>query len=235
MGLVPIGTVDAKAGTAVDAGTDSLSAQDFLLDDFNHGAVQSTLAGISGDAPWYAYTDADRGGSSTIIPASLPTDFSQGYVTAGAWEGASAHATFCLTPPLIDPSGSIALKTEPDSLHPLDCTRMGSFSFMARGKGTIRVIFVTRRVLGYPSNMQQGHFGYTLTLPSVWTKITIDSSMIAPAPGSVQVTDGLKWSDGRDSVTAIVFGSWSTVKGDTIDLWLDDVRAKGLNWGDVRR
>ena len=201
-----------------------------LLDNFDDKDSLSQLHWITPGSYWYAYTDAGMGGNSIIEPATILSDFKTAFFEAGAYKGTSVHATFIMGDALSGPHCSIACKLLPDTGDYVDLTDMTKLTFYARGRDSIRVNFASKAVKKYPPEYSGGDLGVTLVCPADWEKFTVDINQIAPPEGSQQALDSLTWEEARDSVYAIIFGSWAHY-GDTVDLYLDEIAVHGVDVG----
>jgi len=93
----------------------------------------------------------------------------------------------------------------------------------------MRVNFISSAVDNFGAVAIRGDFGSTVTLSDQWTELSIDMDSITPEPESAALKAGLRWSDVSDSIRSIVFGSWSSVPGDTVQIQLDDVILHGVD------
>lgn len=199
-----------------------------LLDNFDDRDSLSQLHWITPGSYWYAYTDAGMGGNSTIEPATILSDFKTAFIEAGGYKKTSVHVTFIMGDALTGPHSSIACKLLPDTGDYIDLTDMTKLTFYAKGRDSIRVNFASKAVKKYPPEHSGGDLGVTLVCPVDWEKFTVDIGQIAPPEGSQQALDSLTWEEVRDSVYAIIFGSWAHY-GDTVDLYLDEIAVHGVD------
>lgn len=200
-----------------------------LLDDFNDGDNESIVGWLTGHGTWYAYTDSTKAGNSQLLPTTAVDDMGTAMTTDGAYEGQSLHATFIMGDAISAPYGSIACQLRENPMEYANLKDLRRMSFRVKGKGTIRINFVSHAVDAYEPVLIRGDFGVTLLLQNEWQEVSISLDSLLPEPESPALYDSLRWGDVSDSIRSIVFGSWSNTPGDTVELYLDDIILHGLD------
>lgn len=218
---------DLQPATEVDKSLLLAVVDGFLLDNFDDGDSISNLDWFSKLGKWYAYTDADNGGNSIIEPATSTTDVTTAYTIMDSYEGNSLSVKFILGDALVGPYASVACRLGVPNKEYVSLEDMTQLAFIIKGSGTMRVNFITKYVDTNFSGIHRGDFGKTITGTDTWTEYRIDISELTPEPGTKIESDGVLWNDVRDSVRALVFGSWGQ-PGDTINLSIDNVRLYGI-------
>jgi len=113
-----------------------------------------------------------------------------------------------------------------------DFSPLTAVSFYAKGRGMMRVNFITDTVLnGYASGENWGHFGCDFTLTPEWKEYVIPASDFLPKPWSKTQQDQVTWADGMKKVTSIEFASsqfYDQIADDSLDVYLDEIKLWGM-------
>ena len=200
-----------------------------LLDDFNDGDRFSIFGWFTGHGLWYAYDDSWLGGNSTVIPSEALTNPAIAISSIDAWQGKSMSISFVMGNTISTPHASFACQLREQADQYANLSGLRRLSCRVKGKGTMRVNFISSAVDNFGAVAIRGDFGSTVTLSDQWTELSIDMDSITPEPESAALKAGLRWSDVSDSIRSIVFGSWSSVPGDTVQIQLDDVILHGVD------
>ncbi|MGM0462603.1 MAG: hypothetical protein ACQEQ4_09335 [Fibrobacterota bacterium] len=217
-----------------DAGNSDIQRGGLFLDTFDDAVPHSMLNDIIGASGWYAYTDEERGGNSTVEPEDMLTDITAGMVSDNSWRGNSLQARFLLRDGFATPHASIACSLFTDSTAAFDATSIEKISFMARGTGSVRIFFVSDTARTYPLDAQSGHFGHTFSLSEEWTEITIPADSFVPVEGTPMDLDGLVWDDAAPKIYSFVIGSWGEA-GDDIECAVDEIFFHGIGESDINQ
>ena len=214
---------------------------DLMLEDFESGENgQTSIAGENwgvNDGWWYGYNDESDSGKSTIEPdPAFDSSFLKIINTnQGVNDSKGLHVVFILkkTPKFIYPYCSIAFSFKIPKEY-CDMSKMKEFKFMIKGNGRLRINFETKLVNEWPNvNERWGHLGKTIKITSDWQEVVIDVASMTPVSESQQAKQFIRWDneDVRDKVTAVEFQSYGN-DGDTIEVYLDDIKISGMKVSD---
>jgi uncharacterized protein YceK len=201
-----------------------------LIDDFDDGDALPALHAIDTNVTWEVFDDSKENGNSIVLPAGIVDDFARGLTTAGAFRGASFHATFIPVKGVVTYCGLTIHFAEMfgDTTAGFDFSTLESISFTVRGKGSFYVTFFSRGATDpYPKTHVWGQLRKKVQCPAEWTRVTLLPRDLLPRTGSPQEQDSLRWDDVKTAIYQINFSS-TDVPGDTNDVWLDEIVLKGL-------
>ena len=127
-----------------------------------------------------------------------------------------------------------------DSLDYFDFTNLTDITMRLKGSGKIRVLFQTKDVYEMvDSNGVQvgwGYYGFDITMDSTyadWKEQAIPALLLDPERYSPAYDSSWTWDHGKAAVKGFAIQAVpdedSTTK-DSVDLWLDDVVLKGLDY-----
>jgi hypothetical protein len=215
----------------------SFAFADVLIEDFNDLYTGQTTLGqslgtVAHSGYWYGFTDVKDGGSSTITPnvVSVDSQFALAVVAGGPDGSKCLHVTMNLTTKIGYPYAAIGFQINTTALPWIDLTAMTSFTFKAKGSGTMRVKFLTDKVTnGYATGSNWGDMGAEVTLTSAWQKFTITAADIKPQPYSPQATDNLTWAACKDKVGKIHFQTAPSMVSGSMELYLDSLVMTGVS------
>ncbi|KMQ51174.1 hypothetical protein CHISP_1880 [Chitinispirillum alkaliphilum] len=192
-----------------------------MLDDFNDGIIRSNLDWLTGSSYWYAYTEGE---GSVIEPENLENALSE----ENAYEGRSLSVRFILSDSTEIPYASVGCRLGNQDREYVDFSDLKAISFMMRGTGTVRMNLITALVDKNEQSTRRGDFGVVLEAQDWWQLYTIGVEELMPEPDSRIEEEGKTWQDAKDSVRAIVFGSWAE-PGSEIELGLDNIFLIGID------
>ena len=226
--LTAAGGARLTVPVAAARGADTLAldtAESTLLEDFDDGDVRHLLAPYLDGGNWYARADS----GVTVDPAGMVDDAALGFQGTGAFRNRSlvAAATFPADPAdgglfLAALELSTGLTGKPAAGRWFDFSRMRALSFMARGSGTLHVVFMTKAI--YEGYGGESHFEASVKLTPEWKEHVILPQDIAPPLDSPAAKAGKKWPDAAAFVAELGFFG-----GETISLGLDDIRIRGIS------
>lgn len=226
--LTAAGGARLTVPVAAARGADTLdldTAESVLLEDFDDGDARHLLAPYLDGGNWYARADS----GVTVDPAGMIADASVGFQATGAYRNRSlvAAAVFPAAPAdgglfLAALELSTGLTGRPAAGRWFDFSRMRGLSFMARGSGTLHVVFMTKAI--YDGYGGESHFESAVTLTPEWKEHVILPQAIAPPLDSPADKDGRKWKDAAGFVAELGFFG-----GEAISLGLDDIRIRGIS------
>jgi len=215
----------------------SVSFADVVVENFNDAYTGQTTLGqslgtIAHSGYWYGFNDVKDGGTSTITPnvISVDSQFTQAVVAGGPDASKCLHVTINLTTAIPYPYAAVGFHLNTTALPWIDLTAMTSFTFMAKGAGTVRVKFLTDKVTnGFPAGQNWGDMGAEVTLTTTWKKYTIAAADIVPQPFSPQATAGLTWAACKNKVDKVHFQTApSMLGGSSLDFYLDSLVMQGM-------
>lgn len=197
-----------------------------LLDDFEGSEGRSTLGDALGSGWWYALTDTAQGGQSSILPADAIVDIRKGFSTFDAWKGTSLSLQLLVdqTRPVYYAIFGTVLTEAPLWM---DLSKVDSISFMAKGSGNLRLVFVTQASLE-PTLDPNGYFGTDIALPSNWARVIVRKSQISAPTFSRPYQQGMSWTSACTRVRNIAF-----VAQDTATVQIDDIVLHGPELSDL--
>jgi hypothetical protein len=210
----------------------------FQLDNFDDGDMflnyNDKTLGNGWNSFWYFFKESDGGATSEVYPPAPASRDSFGLkVTSdGAYSGKSFYMRVVLAN-RTSPFAGIACNISSEAGKYANLTSLKSLSFYLKGKGKIRVSFLTKALDRYPSSQQWGTWGKEIVCPAEWEKIVIDNTELVPQAYSAQERDGLTWGKVRDSVDILQFVTSSTA-GDTVEIHLDDISLRGVGMTDLK-
>ncbi len=203
-----------------------------LLDNFNDNDGFTELYTVFPDIMWYAWDDAKSGGSSVLIPPYAPDSSFEKYIVPYEGMGKVVHIQFVPGNKLDYPYSGIGCKSQLNNQkYYINLTKMTAVSFYIKGKGSIKITFMSKKIYDYQAGENWGHIQKTFTLPPQWQQVTIPVSELVPPDGSPQQNDGLTWQAVRDSIKAIHFEpvfQFPIDITDTTNLWLDNIYLHGI-------
>lgn len=208
-----------------------------LLDDFEDGDMflLNNRADINEgwNSFWYVFNEKDKEPLSQIIPEGLLVQDSLPLAISsdGAYSGKSIHLKTVLAQ-RSSPFAGLGCRITPDRNRYSNLSNMSSLSFYMRGKGTVRVSFLTAALNRYPEAQRWGTWGKYIECPDQWQEITIKASEFLPQEYSPQALDSLFWSDVSDSVDFLQFVT-SASAGDTVEFYLDNIWLTGVDAEDL--
>ncbi len=204
--------------------TDTLTLQrdTLLVEDFSRG-FPYTLLGSFTDGLWYYYADKlpPYNGNSDVIWSTI--------TGAAAWnKGTSLSGKLFLKEGFQRPFAGIGFLLGSRSSD-YDLSNLKTFSFMAKGKGTVRVTFGNYFLDTLDGSNAQ--FGTTIKLKGSWEKITLSMDSLALAPNSKAAKMGVTWKQVSTAIKKIEFGVYSdnTTVGDTVELFLDELKMPNIS------
>ena len=193
-----------------------------LLDDFEGSDTRSVLGNAIGSGWWFVVIDSQ----SSVLPAGVKVSAHDAYTTTDAYSGTSLSLRFRVNPHGATPYGVLGV-TLSDTGYWTDLSGLDSVTFLAKGTGTVRAVFVTRCSLE-PTTDQVGWFGVDRTLSSSWTRIVIRKDEISAPSGSRSAQQGIRWTTASKQVRSFGF----TVK-DTATIQLDSIVFHGPRLTDL--
>jgi hypothetical protein len=199
-----------------------------MFDDFSNNDGLNCLSPLLGGGSWFSFIDQNNGGNCHILPTEDPGLTAAINSSADSYDGGSLHCTFEIDTLASAPYALIGCdisgsKDANTSKSWFDLSKMTTFSFMAKGSGTIHVQFTCKQV-GQLSTFTIYEIPVVLT--SQWTKYSIRSSDI-PAAITSTSEQTVQWSDGNTAVSNINF-----LADRYTDLWLDNIMFEGMSTGD---
>ncbi len=196
-------TVGLSAGTALSMPGLRAEKDLLLLFDFESGDGFSNLRGLT-------YPYAQPAGSRVGAWKPLP----QATDTVGAYRGRSYHVLL--------KQGQTYGFALGNGYYNL--SKLTAFTFQARGKGHMDVTFHTGLISPPDPSLHT-----SVTLDSVWRKVSILPADIIVAAGSTSEQKGYTWDKAKDQVAKITF----VAKEANVELWLDDVAIEGMDFRDL--
>jgi hypothetical protein len=193
-----------------------------LLDDFEGADTRSVLGNAIGSGWWFAVTDSQ----SSILPVGTAISARNAYTTKDAYSGTSLSVQFRVNPSGITPYGILGV-TLSDTGYWTDLSTLDSVTFLAKGTGNARIVFVTRCSLE-PTIDQVGWFGAARTLPSAWTRVVLRKDEISAPAGSRSAQQGISWATASKQVRSFGF-----IVSDTVSLQLDSIVFHGPHLSDL--
>lgn len=193
-----------------------------LLDDFEGSEPRSVLGNAIGSGWWFAVIDSQ----SSVFPAGTVTSVHDAYTTADAYSGTSLSVQFRVNPSGATPYGLLGV-TLSDTGYWTDLSTLDSVTFLAKGTGNVRIVFVTRCSLE-PTTDQVGWFGAARTLPSAWTRVVLRKGEISAPTGSRSALQGISWATASKQVRSFGF-----IVNDTASLQLDSIVFHGPHLSDL--
>jgi hypothetical protein len=194
-----------------------------VVDDFSAGNAQTNLGRILGDGWWYSVSDQTAGGSSTaafevVAGGRMQATFTLGTAVAGPW----AMVGFFIG--------------KADGVHRYDLSSLQSFSFMAKGSGTIEVRFVSKTLDTLAGNGGV-QFSSVISLPGAWSRIAIPVDSLRLPASSVAAKKGYTWIQAATAVQEICFVAKypDNKPGDTVSLLIDDCSLDGIRLEELNR
>ncbi len=193
-----------------------------LLDDFEGSDTRSVLGNAIGSGWWFVVIDSQ----SSVLPAGAKTSAHNAYTTTDAYSGTSLSLQFRVNPHGATPYGVLGV-TLADTGYWTDLSGLDSVTFLAKGTGTVRTVFVTRCSLE-PTTDQVGWFGADRTFPSNWTRMVIRKDEISAPSGSRSAQQGIGWATASKQVRSFGF-----VVNDTASVQLDSIVFHGPSLSDL--
>ncbi|NLG19070.1 MAG: hypothetical protein GX556_17235 [Fibrobacter sp.] len=207
-----------------------------LVDDFQTGIGPSTAGNLNPDIYWYTYSD---GGAHGWNPAlKMWVEISDTFQSVGSsWINADSSietrnekaALFrAFLDHSIDPpwAGAGINMKSPDGKG-IDLSSMESFSFRARGRGTVTVRLETAAYDRIASGHSQ--FSSIIYLTDTWQVYTIpvtSLNLILPLDSQYQF---VPWEEASKEVTKVEFEfSGSDNPADSVELYIDDIYINGV-------
>jgi hypothetical protein len=172
--LLDDGTVREVALPPVTDSVIDLTQGGILLEDFEVAGNRSTLGSQIGSGWWYALNDSAQGGTSGILPTGSVHDVSMAFGTDSAWQGRGLSVAFVMDTTRPVHYAQLGLELAPKGLW-MDLSRLDSFSFMARGSGTIQLRLQTSTGFDQVRDFGGDWFA-TVTLPATWSRIVLKPS-----------------------------------------------------------
>lgn len=174
-----------------------------LLDDFEGGGTRSSLGHAVGSGWWFATTDSASGGSSKAFPEGVLADFRIAYTTSDAHDRTGISVQFDVSQATMIHYCQLGLVLA-DTNSWMDLSKVDSISFFAKGSGEFRLLFGTRTSTE-PELDPAGMTGADLVLPSVWTRMVVRASDIAPELNSRADDQNIPWSEESRQARTMVF------------------------------
>lgn len=193
-----------------------------LLDDFEGSDTRSVLGNAIGSGWWFVVIDSQ----SSVLPAGAVASAHSAYTTTDAYSGTSLSLQFRVNPRGATPYGVLGV-TLSDTGYWTDLSGLDSVTFLAKGTGTVRTVFVTRCSLE-PTTDQVGWFGVDRTFSSNWTRIVLRKDEISAPSGSRSAQQGIRWTTASKQVRSFGF-----VVNDTATVQLDSIVFHGPRLTDL--
>ena len=193
-----------------------------LLDDFEGSDTRSVLGDAIGSGWWFAVVDSQ----SSLLPAGAAVSVRNAYTTKDAYSGTSFSVQLRVNPSGTTPYGLVGV-TLSDTGYWTDLSKLDSVTFLAKGTGSVRVVFVTRCSLE-PTVDQVGWFGVVRALPSEWTRIVLRKDEISAPAGSRSAQQGISWATASRQVRSFGF-----IVNDTASVQLDSIVFHGPHLSDL--
>lgn len=202
------------------------SSSQVLLDDFEGSDGRSALGDALGAGWWYALTDTAEGGRSTIVPNEVLSDVRFAFGRTDAWKGSGLSLRFQVDrsrPVFYALIGTVLS----DDQHWMDLSKVDSISFMARGSGTVRIVFSTQASLE-PTLDLVGYFGTDFELPGNWMQLVVRRQDIRAPENSRPWQQGIGWDSASRRVRNLAF-----MAKDTATIQIDDIVLHGPSLPDL--
>lgn len=193
-----------------------------LLDDFEGSDTRSALGNAIGSGWWFAVVDSQ----SSLLPAGTAASVRNAYSSTDAYSGTSLSMQLRVNPRNTTPYGVVGV-TLSDTGYWTDLSRLDSVTFLAKGSGTVRVVFVTRCSLE-PTTDQVGWFGAEVAFPANWSRIVLHKDEISAPAGSRSAQQGISWATASKQVRSFGF-----VVNDTASVKLDSIVFHGPHLSDL--
>jgi hypothetical protein len=199
----PVRAIHLDAGAPLSLPGLRVEKNRIPLFDFESTEGYSALRGLT-----YPFAQAAGSPVGAWKPLPLATD------TAGAYRGKSYHA-------LLNVGEEIGFAIGNGYY---DLGKMTSFSFHAKGKGRIEVLFYSSLISPVDVSLRA-----TIALDTAWTKIDILPESIISPPGSISEQKGYTWAKAKNKASKITFQP----KDSTAEIWLDDLSLEGMDFRDL--
>jgi len=193
-----------------------------LLDDFEGSDTRSVLGNAIGSGWWFVVVDSQ----SSALPTGVAASVRNAYTTTDAYSGTSLSVQLSVNSSGATPYGVLGV-TLSDTGYWTDLSGVDSVTFLAKGSGNVRIVFVTRCSLE-PTTDQVGWFGADRTLSSSWTRVVLRKEEISAPSGSRSAQQGIRWTTASKQVRSFGF----TVK-DTATIQLDSIVFHGSRLTDL--
>ncbi len=223
-GIALAGGVETKPAETVTGLSFAASPTVVIVDDFTNG-FGTTLLGQLTRGKWWRYSDAyanPPGNSSLLI------EVREG---AEAWSGKSLHSEAVLGDSLSYPYAGFGCTLSYKGVA--DLTSLQKLTFMARGKGSLHVTFLSEWVSSQFAKGSQ--YRKDFTLDSVWTLVEIPVDSLTVPTSSEIYKAGIRWSDAAPTANHIQFAiaPETSTRGEKVEFWLDDIVLHGVTLEDV--
>jgi len=193
-----------------------------LLDDFEGSDTRSVLGNAIGAGWWFVVVDSQ----SSALPTGIVTSMRNAYTTTDAYSGTSLSVQLRVNPSGATPYGVLGV-TLSDTGYWTDLSGLDSVTFLAKGSGNLRVVFVTRCSLE-PTSDQMGWFGADRTLSSSWTHMVVRRGEIQAPTGSRPALQGIPWATASKQVR-----NFAITVTDTTAIQLDSIVLHGPHLSDL--
>lgn len=197
-----------------------------LLDDFENPDNRSRLGSAIGSGWWFVNDDSLSQGSSKAYPTGITYNIRPAYTDSDAFEQTSISVRFDVDRSKVVHYGQLGVLLC-DSGTYMDLSGVDSITFMAKGTGSVRLIFGTRLSME-PTIDPFGMTGANLALPGSWTRMVVRRSDIVQAVGSRSANQGISWATESKTVRTMVF--FFDASG---SLQLDDIVFHGPELADL--
>lgn len=203
-GYFPVKAVSLQAGKLLDLPRLRVEEDRIALFDFESGDNFSGLRGLT-----YPYDQpaGSKVGAWKLQPFAAITD-------SGAYRGKSAHASM--------KGGEFLGFAMGEGYH--DLTAMDAFSFQAKGRGRVVVIFHSNLVVEPDISLRA-----TITLDTAWKWYDIRPADIIAPPGSSSEQKGYTFGKARNKIAKITFEA----EDPDAEIFLDDLAFEGMNFRDL--
>lgn len=190
-----------------------------LIDDFERGWTQTALGRLIGGGFWFTNSDVRSGGNSSSV-VTMVSD-------TAAYIGSSVHVQHNLGKSLSYPFATLAFPLGPRGKS-YDLEDLKAISFWAKGEGSIMVRFSSNAVFRLYADSV--HFSHTQVLSPDWTLVTIPVDSLRVPDFAPAALKAWSWTQAAKEVTTIDFKASrpSTLPGDTVQLYLDEVHLEGI-------
>lgn len=203
------------------------NVENALLDNFDDTSTSPMLYPFIGRGTWYLRVPA----SMTVTPPSVLTDFSSAFTTENAWKNRSLLLDITSSGENSSDLFIIGMEigkgyTGEGAYSWFDLSDMTFLTFMARGSGTIRVLFLSRFIKENYSGAD--HFEKKIELTAEWREVLITPADLSPPDGSDAAADGIKWEQVKKNIAEITF-----ISGESAVIGIDELTIKGLTFLDL--
>lgn len=199
-----------------------------LLDDFNDEVAEHLLHPFIGTGDWYVR----KADGMTVTPASVVTNVADAFTEKNVWKNRSLVIE--MTSSGGNGSGDLFIigleigkgYTGTGANCWFDLSGMSALSFMARGSGTVRVLFLSRFIKENYTGAD--HFEKSIELTDEWLEYRITPAELASPEESDAEADGIKWSQAADNIAEITF-----ISSQSLSIGLDDISIEGISFLDL--